>query len=333
MNCAYGAVSYTLRGVVHRPGALTPKLTGSRNVTIVVSPAEDDTELTHSIAIERQWESQLRYIISLGSRNVVIGSTIPFSLTFVPLDKCKIYRLSVFLEEKFSYRITKGQANKELPVRRVELLSLKHPHRANAPILPIDPDQADALKPYVETSSSTASFDEAFTSLMGPGPWILSHMLHLPSDCSSLHFSFKHRTVNMIISHSLKIVFRVEGANDQAIESGTSKRRQFDIIIQIPLRILSCYCNTALSSLPRYTLASDNVEFPNAITSHNGSSTGHSPRPVQVSPIFHNERSHMSSTSERTSMDFLHNAIQFSRLVAGQESTLGDAPPEYRDVV
>lgn len=98
VHCDFGAVIYRLKAVVHRPGALTSKLAATREVTLVASPAEDDTEETHSIIVERQWDDQLRYLISLSGRTFVIGSQVPFSLTMIPMEKCKIYRLSVFLE-------------------------------------------------------------------------------------------------------------------------------------------------------------------------------------------------------------------------------------------
>jgi Arrestin (or S-antigen), N-terminal domain len=98
VHCDYGAVRYHLKAVVHRPGALTPKLVTTREVTIVASPSEDDTEETHSIIVERQWDDQLRYLIALSGRSFVIGSQVPFNLTMIPMEKCKIYKLAVFLE-------------------------------------------------------------------------------------------------------------------------------------------------------------------------------------------------------------------------------------------
>lgn len=83
---------------MHRPGALTSKLVATREVTLVASPTEDDAEETHSIVVERQWDDQLQYLIALSGRNFVIGSQVPFNLTMVPMEKCKIYRLAVILE-------------------------------------------------------------------------------------------------------------------------------------------------------------------------------------------------------------------------------------------
>jgi len=102
MHCDFGGVAYRLKAVVHRPGALTAKLSATCEVILVAGPPEDDAEETHSIIVERQWDTQLRYLIALGGRSFVIGSHVPFSLTFVPLEKCKIYRLSVFLEGGYS---------------------------------------------------------------------------------------------------------------------------------------------------------------------------------------------------------------------------------------
>lgn len=86
-----------------------------------------------------------------------------------------------------------------------------------------------------------------------------------------------------------------------------------------------------LTSLPRYTFfATDN--------SVSSNDTTHLEHPVErtsnqlLPPLFHSDRSHGSGTSEQSSATFLNNTIQFSRLIAGQESTLGDAPPEYQEV-
>lgn len=98
MRCDFGAITYRLKAVVHRPGALTSKLAATSEVIIVSCPADDDSEETHSIIVERQWDTQLRYMIALSGRSFVIGSQVPFSLTLIPMDKCKLYRLSVFLE-------------------------------------------------------------------------------------------------------------------------------------------------------------------------------------------------------------------------------------------
>jgi hypothetical protein len=98
IHCDYGAIAYRLRAVVHRPGALTSKLAATREVVLVASPPDDDSENTHSYNIERQWDTQLRYIIAFSGKSFIIGSHIPFSLTLMPMEKVKIYRISVFLE-------------------------------------------------------------------------------------------------------------------------------------------------------------------------------------------------------------------------------------------
>ena len=102
VHCDFGVVVYHLKAVVHRPGALTTKLVVSREVTFVAAPADDDMEEAQSIVVERQWDAQLRYLIALSGRSFVIGSQIPFNFTMIPLEKCKVYRLSVSLEGQAS---------------------------------------------------------------------------------------------------------------------------------------------------------------------------------------------------------------------------------------
>lgn len=84
--------------------------------------------------------------------------------------------------------------------------------------------------------------DEALSSLMGPGPWLLSHDLQLPTECGKVHFTYKHKFANINVHHVLKIMFRVERGDDQAVDPKTGKRRLFDIVIQTPIQILSVWC-------------------------------------------------------------------------------------------
>lgn len=84
-----------------------------------------------------------------------------------------------------------------------------------------------------------------------------------------------------------------------------------------------------LTSLPRYTFfAPDN----NTSLSSERTSVHPHQLPQQMSTLLHPSHTHNLNTFEQSSVDFLNNAIQFSRLIAGQESISGDAPPEYREV-
>lgn len=78
-------MKYELRATVRRPGTFIPKLTASADVEIVVSPAEDDAEEGDAVVIERQWDLELRYMISISGRNFPQGSEVCVYTTFICL--------------------------------------------------------------------------------------------------------------------------------------------------------------------------------------------------------------------------------------------------------
>lgn len=98
MQCDYGSVSWRLNANVHRPGTFKSRMTATRDVIIISCPTEEDTEDTENIIVERHWEQQLQYLISVSGRSFYVGGTMPVSLTLMPLAKVKIHRLSVILE-------------------------------------------------------------------------------------------------------------------------------------------------------------------------------------------------------------------------------------------
>lgn len=156
---------------------------------------------------------------------------------------------SKYHTEKVQYRVRNGGVTREQPVKRFELLSIRHQERNSPPILPLSPEHAALFTPYIDTSGLVSSTpDEALSSLMGPGPWVLSHDLQLPTDCGRVHFTYKHKSANIIVHHTLKIVFRVERGDNQAVDPKSGKRRLFDIVIQTPIQLLSV-CPSELFSI------------------------------------------------------------------------------------
>lgn len=70
---------------------------------------------------------------------------------------------------------------------------------------------------------------------MGPGPWTIGHQLGIPDSCSILHPSNRTKGSNVMVSHTLKVVLRVE-KEEGTITTG---RKSYDIVIHIPIQILS----------------------------------------------------------------------------------------------
>lgn len=98
IECDYGSMIWKLKAEVHRPGAFTPKLTAQREVLVVSAPCEEDTEDSENIIIERQWESQLQYLITISGRRFPTGGTIPIDLTIIPFTKAKVHRISAYID-------------------------------------------------------------------------------------------------------------------------------------------------------------------------------------------------------------------------------------------
>jgi hypothetical protein len=98
VECERGSVTWRLKATVHRPGTFTPKLSASREVILVASPSEDHSEDADGHFIERFWEDKMQYVLSVSGRVFPIGGVIPLTLSFLPMTKVKIFKISVHLE-------------------------------------------------------------------------------------------------------------------------------------------------------------------------------------------------------------------------------------------
>jgi len=120
------------------------------------------------------------------------------------------------------------------------LLSLKASSQESKPILPIISDDPEAFKhsPFYKTVTSEGD-PSGMSGFMGPGPWTFQRELALPTSCTRMHFSNKNRRANILITHTLKVVFRVERGDDKYVDQKTGNRKLFDVIMQTPVNILS----------------------------------------------------------------------------------------------
>ncbi|KAH9942155.1 uncharacterized protein BXZ73DRAFT_41120 [Epithele typhae] len=391
----YGSVSWKLKAVVHRPGAFKTKLTASRDITVVASPGEDDTEESESIVVERQWDTQMQYLIIISGRSFAIGGTMPISVAFMPWTKMKVHRISVLIEERVDYwtgfkRIARTEA-----IMRHALLALKHPKKDGPALLPLESEDPEAFKhsPLYEIIDPDDDVGEVVSSYMGPGPWKFRKDLQIPK--FGLHTTNRNKRSNIWIAHTLKVIIRVERGDDLALDPSTGKRKLFDIVVQTPVHLLSPLCNPEHTALPPYTqhpaagstlsgpiLADANIsvaaavpspstptfamppalphlrEFPSLFHHHISppttmmhASPSHpratrTPQPQSparttsdanslTSPPLSRQPSDALSSAPTSSLTESGSTIpeQFERLVAGQESEEGEAPPSYEEVV
>jgi len=130
------------------------------------------------------------------------------------------------------------------PLTRFNLLTVKADGKSIEPILPLESDCPDALRnsplfALIDPSADDGELSEIASSLMGPGPWTFHRDLKLPSSCSSLKFTNKNKRSNIVVSHVLKVVMRVERGDDVYVDPKTGRRKLFDIVVQTPILILS----------------------------------------------------------------------------------------------
>ncbi|TDL22999.1 hypothetical protein BD410DRAFT_839307 [Rickenella mellea] len=371
LHCDNGTVNYQLKATVHRPGAFTTKLTTRREVTLIACPGEDDLDESDNIVVQRQWENQMHYVIVVTGRTFPIGSVIPLHITLVPTSELKIYRITAVLEERVDYYTQfKRVARSDIP-RRFELLTLRYSDKDTIPLLPLQTDYASSplhgMIDFGLFEDSKDAEEAAATMIRGPGPWTLIKELQLPTSCGRMHFTNKNKKSNMGISHVLKIVLRVERGDDEVLDAKTGKRKLFDIVVLTPVHILSCRCNAEWTMLPRYsTFASEPHAKTQSCMCH-FKRRGSTVTVDDLAPLT-NGHAHPNSTpragpsyspplSRATSaqtpqtpysaggplgravsltpsdVESLYNRnSQFARLVAGQESELGEEPPRYDHV-
>jgi hypothetical protein len=69
-----------------------------RTINVVATPSEDATEDVESVTVNKTWEDQMAYCLSIVGRAFPIGSKVPIQLTLLPIAKIKIYKVSVAID-------------------------------------------------------------------------------------------------------------------------------------------------------------------------------------------------------------------------------------------
>ncbi|KAN0130814.1 hypothetical protein V8E53_011489 [Lactarius tabidus] len=323
LSCDYGSVTWRLKANVHRPGAFTPKLSASRDVLFVASPSEDLREDAEGFAVERVWGDQMQYSISVSGRMFPIGGSIPITLSFLPMAKVKIFKISAQLEEQVIFYTFEPKMRRTDAARHFSLLSLETRDKFS-PVLPHSPTTDSPLQDMPS---------EVAASLMGPGPWTLQLALKVPNGSGMLHFSNKNKRGPIQISHALTIMIRVERGDDEQLDPKTGKRKRFDVILQMPVHILSPLASAQHVALPRYT---EREETPFARPASRTSSRRHSlpllrqtfaPQSlITAGPL----EPFVLPEEQSREVDMLYErSTIFERLISGQQSEAGVEPPAY----
>lgn len=76
----------------------TPRMETTRTIDVIATPSDDATEDVESVTVNKVWEDQMVYSLSIVGRAFPIGSKIPIQLTILPLAKIKIHKVSVVID-------------------------------------------------------------------------------------------------------------------------------------------------------------------------------------------------------------------------------------------
>ena len=142
----------------------------------------------------------------------------------------------------------------------------------------------------------------------------------------------------MVVQHTLKIVMRVERGDAQAIDPRTGKQKLFEIVVQTPVYILSVrivssfpsslqsgsctlqhLADTKFTALPRYSESFDR-NAPGPSTRRTLPLPTSIPAPSTTAPA-------VDPTAPNATDAAVYD--RYERLITGQESELGEAPPAY----
>ncbi|BGP50375.1 hypothetical protein JCM10450v2_006294 [Rhodotorula kratochvilovae] len=347
LTCEFGHVGYTLKATVHRAGALTTNLTSSTEVLLVTTPGEEDTEESESIVVERFWETQVKYHVALSGKSFPIGGQIPISIRLNPLAKIKLYRITALLEQKTSYfasvnsgrKLTRHETPKRFQLLRIENKDPKEP------LLPILSDDPNILlnHPLKEFFINASSSGDETPSLLDPlGPWHLDGLLQLPTCDSKLAVTTNHEKSNISISHTLKIMMRVERGDDEYLDS-KGNRKLWDIVVEAGAVMLSC--RLAQNVLPAYSDASPSLAGPSSSTrslrstrgAHDCAAAHAPPPPTSRANSMHlgigPSTTHRAHNGSGAPIATLEQNLLLARLIAGETTPAGETPPTYDAVV
>lgn len=141
------------------------------------------------------------------------------------------------VKEHIEYTLSSSQGSKRsLRPMREPVLSLK-PDQKTDRLLPLDSDDPDAFASSpLSQLHHAADASETLASFVGPGPWTLVADLRIPSTMCP---SNRNGAGGLRVTHTLKVIMRVERGDDQEVNERTGERKLFDIIVKIPISLLS----------------------------------------------------------------------------------------------
>ncbi|EXK76627.1 hypothetical protein FOQG_18634 [Fusarium oxysporum f. sp. raphani 54005] len=280
----YGFVKWELHAAVDRAGIFNPNLHGVKEVSIVRVPDPLSLEMTESMLISRQWQDQLYYDIIISGKGFPIGSKIPITFQLTPLAKVHLHGLKVFVIESMEYWSNDRTAARKASSRKILLLS-KLAGRALAPswassdlrtirggeLTPEQRREAREVAARQRTAEASRQniavqpLPEPSANLLGDldlglenfwGPTEIEVEVQIPTcgmmarnENLKLYPECTWKNVN--IRHWIQVILPTSRL-DPVDPTGT-KRRNFEISINLPFTLLHCRATPVNIYLPTYS--------------------------------------------------------------------------------
>ncbi|KAH7137862.1 hypothetical protein EDB81DRAFT_901672 [Dactylonectria macrodidyma] len=280
----YGSVEWELHATVDRAGVFSPKLHGKKEVSIVRVPDQLSLEMTEPISFSQQCQDQLHYNIIISGKSFPIGSKIPIAFKLTPLAKVQVHGLKVFVTESIQYWTNDRRVTRKDPARKVLLLNKTagkalDPSWASSDLRAVrggelTPEQRrEARETAARQRTAEASrrhtaaqpLPEPRDNLLGDldlglenlwGPTEIEADVQIPT-CEMmaknkdlrLHPNCSWKNAN--VHHCIKVIIQISRLDPDA-PTGT-KRRHFDIGINLPVTVLNCRATQANTNLPAYS--------------------------------------------------------------------------------
>ncbi|KAN0102138.1 hypothetical protein V8E51_012648 [Hyaloscypha variabilis] len=224
-------VHYQLKAFVKLKTVLKAEIHKTRDVILVRMPDLDLVEQAGPILIDKTWEDRLHYNLAISSKSFPIGSKIPITL-LLSSSKLRCHSLRVYLTENIQFFGHGENGYQRAPQRKIKLLE-------NMAITPRDTNESGSKH----------------------GPKKIGLQVQLPS-CLSMRESGPAQRIhpdtqwdNVNVSHWINVVLSLHKMEPDGPTE--IKRQCYDISIDHPIHILSCYATSLNTLLPAYSSMHD----------------------------------------------------------------------------
>ncbi|KAK2813403.1 hypothetical protein FQN50_000719 [Emmonsiellopsis sp. PD_5] len=261
-----GWVKYTLEGRIERAGAFRPNLLGCCEVPFIRGPTEGSLAYVEPIAISRTWENQLRYDVIISGKSFPIGGMVPIAFKLTPFTKVACHRIRVLVTENSQRWTNKTRVHKvhsktlllfeKIAGRKsYSMFEGSHVRVTAGGGVPYDQRCQAANGNENFTAASNTNLLGDLESDFEAGPTEMEFEVQLPTckqlaeaePARCLHFDTTYK--NLEINHWIKIILRLSKPDDQ----DPTKRRNFEVSIDSPFRIMPCLATQSNLNLPSYS--------------------------------------------------------------------------------